>query len=95
MEVFIRVTFADFLGGDYRFEQLIQFVQLLFLVVLFAALVGVSLGSLAGTLLSILYLLGDVLDKLLLFGPFLVLQAKCLILNIHRGEPTRMKKHLW
>lgn len=37
--------------------------------------------NLSGALLSIFDLLGDVLDELLLLGPFLVLQAKCLVLE--------------
>lgn len=38
-------------------------------------------ANLSGTLLSIFHLLSNVLDELLLFGPFLVLQAKCLVLE--------------
>lgn len=37
--------------------------------------------NLSGTLLSMFDLLSDVLDELLLLGPFLVLQAKCLVLE--------------
>lgn len=39
----VLVTFADFLGSDYRFKQLVEFIQLLLLIGL---LTGVSRGSL-------------------------------------------------
>lgn len=45
----IWVTFADFLGGDYRFKQLIEFIQLFFLVSLLAVLFCVRLGNLQNT----------------------------------------------
>lgn len=38
-------------------------------------------SDLSGTLLSIFHLLSDVLDVFLLFGPFLVLQSKSLVLG--------------
>lgn len=42
----ILVTFADFLGANYRFKQLIEFIQLFFLVSLLAVLFRVSLSNL-------------------------------------------------
>lgn len=41
------------------------------------------------TLLSIFNLLGDVLDKLLLFGPFLVFQSKGLVLEENNKQKQR------
>lgn len=45
--------------------------------------------NLSGTLLSIFDLLSNVLDEFLLLGPFLVLQAKCLVL----GEKVNHQFH--
>lgn len=155
----VFLTFVDFLGCNYRFKELIEFVQFLLLIRLLTRLLCLCLGNLhrfnccihltrqtiisytwlgdqklltlssqqagilnylveewkpvnqtqqcliceqfkqntetttmkkwerkadadlSGTLLSIFHLLSNVLDVLLLFGPFLVLQAKCLILE--------------
>lgn len=41
-----RVTFADFLSSDYRFEQLVELVQLFLLVGLFSGLVCLGLSRL-------------------------------------------------
>lgn len=43
-------------------------------------------SDLSGTLLSIFNLLSDVLDVFLLFGPFLVLQAKSLVLGVRNKQ---------
>lgn len=42
----VFVTFADFLGSDYGFKQLVKFVQLFLLIGLLTALLCISLGNL-------------------------------------------------
>lgn len=68
-----------FLSSSYRFEQLIQLLELLFLVICLQFLFGFPLCCLRWILLTKLNSMSDSLDKLLWLCSYLILWAKSFV----------------